>query len=560
MIKARTAVENMSAYLPPLEGRRGLVRLDFNENTEGFPWASPGLPVELVATYPEYGQCERSLAEYWNLGTENILLTDGSDEGLLVVALTFIEPGTGRAVITRPTFALIRQYLQLAGAQLIEVPLTGSLEFDHDGIAAVLEGTNIAFFASPDNPTGAVLDQDCVINWCRNWPDTLFVIDEAYAEYTGRTLVPLVRQLENLIVLRSFSKAWGMAGLRLGAATGSKRLIDYMRRVRSPYSVNSAAVTTVMNLLRRSGEIHAAARETMARKKWLTNEVQRRGYRVHSGAANFFLVGVGAGAQSWCDYCRRHGVLVRDRSSMPALSGMVRVSAGTDRENRIFLDALDAYRHSHALIFDLDDTLVDCSQSYARIVAELVSCHSDEPLRVGELNALRAEGGFNDEWDATQELLRRRGVAVTIQEIAREGQSCYLGIAGENERWSLSDEVLAQLKLRYRLLVLTGRTRAEYEPVWGKFAGSRFEHVWCRDDFDGLRPKPAPDMLLSVLNQSQVESAIYIGNSVDDMRAAIEAGLGRIAIRSTTPDAALRDAGAEYILDDVNSLREVIAI
>lgn len=560
MIKARSSVENMTAYLPPLEARRGLIRLDFNENTEGFPWASPGLPTELVATYPEYGECEKALAEHWNLGTENILLTDGSDEGLLVVGLTFIEPGVGRAVITRPTFALIRQYLQLVDAQLTEVPLTGGLEFDCGAIAAALGGVNLALFASPDNPTGAVLDQDCVINWCRNFPDTLFIIDEAYAEYTGKTLVPLVRQRENLMVLRSFSKAWGMAGLRLGAAIGPKRLIDYMRRVRSPYSVNGAAVATVMNLLKRSHEIHSAAQGTMARKKWLTGEVQQRGYRVHSGGGNFFLVSVGADARAWCDYCRRQGVLVRDRSSLPALSGMVRVSVGTERENRIFLDALDAYRRSHALIFDLDDTLVDCSQSYARVVSELVRRYSGTPLRDGELNALRAEGGYNDEWDATQELLRRRRVAVTRQEIAREGESRYLGIAAKREKWNLSDDIVARLRLRYRLLVLTGRTRAEYVPVWGEHTDSRFEHVWCRDDFNGLQPKPAPDMLLAVLDRMKLEGAIYIGNSVDDMRAAREAGLGRVAVRSTTSDRALYDAGAEYIVDNVNNLNEVILV
>jgi phosphoglycolate phosphatase-like HAD superfamily hydrolase len=157
-------------------------------------------------------------------------------------------------------------------------------------------------------------------------------------------------------------------------------------------------------------------------------------------------------------------------------------------------------------------------------------------------------------------LLRRRGALVAREDVAREGQTAYLGIAAGNESWNLNDELLSQLRLRYRLLVLTGRMRSEYAPVWGPHADSRFERVWCRDDFDGLQPKPSPDMLLAVLSQVKLESAIYIGNSVDDMRAASEAGLGRIAVRSTTSDAALRTAGAEYVIDTVNDLGEVIAI
>lgn len=437
--------------------------------------------------------------------------------------------------------------------------MTPALGFDRERIETALDsGPQLAFFASPDNPTGAVLAVDVVRGWCERYPETLFVIDEAYAEYVGASVLPMVADFPNLIVLRSFSKAWGLAGLRLGVLLASPRLIDFMRRVRSPYSVNTVAVTAALQLLDRADDVLVAARDTMSRKRVLVEQVRRRGYRVHDGAANFFLIHVGCDVRGWCRFFRERGVLVRDRSAISGLAGMVRVSAGTDPENRVFLDALDAYRDAHALIFDLDDTLVDTSRSYGRTVAELVSRFAGQSLDQGELGALRLEGGYNDDWDAAAELLRRRGVVVGRAELARAGQGVYLETAVQNEEWMMPDDLLDRLRARYRLLILTGRPRAEYTPVWGKHADARFERVYCRDDFGDLRPKPAPDTLLATLRELALMGGIYVGNSVDDMRAAREAGLRRIGVANGTTAAALTRAGAEHIIPSVSDLGKVL--
>src|SRR5262249_14594228 len=145
---------------------------------------------------------------------------------------------------------MIAHYLKLAQAKLVEITATKDLEFDIPAIEAALsEGAKLAIFASPDNPTGAVLPVETMVAWCRHFPDTLFVMDEAYVEFTDETALPFVQELENLVVTRTFSKAWGLAGLRLGVAIAHPQRIREMLCVRSPYSVNALSVKAATEVL-----------------------------------------------------------------------------------------------------------------------------------------------------------------------------------------------------------------------------------------------------------------------------------------------------------------------
>lgn len=561
MIEPRKSVQAVAPYQPPLEGRRGLVRLDFNENTSGFPWACESLPPQLVATYPEYEGFLQRLSESWGVPREKMMLTNGTGEALFVASFTFIEPGRDAALTSRPTFALVPHCLKLVGAKLTEVPVTAELDFDIPAIEAALAGgVKLAVFASPENPTGAVLEPELVRKWCKEYPETLFLIDEAYAEYCGKSVLPYALEEGNLLVIRTFSKAWGMAGLRLGVVVGNPELLKFMLRVRSPYSVNCAAILTAARILDRPGEVAGAARAARKRKQALLQEAGKRGFQTYAGEANFILLKVGPDAQALCDFCRERGVLLRDRSFMPAMEGMVRITVGTQEENNRLLECLDEFRESRALIFDLDDTLVDTSGSYDVTVAALVEKYSGKPLEDAELKKLRARGGFNDDWDGAAELLRRRGNEVPRDEIKREGKKIYLSLAREKEELLIDTKDLEKLKTRYRLFVATGRPRDEYEPVWAQTFGPVVEAVYCKDDLPDMKPKPAPDMLLAVLREHGICAGYYIGNNVDDMQAAKAAGLGPIAVATTQNAETLAGAGARIVIEKLQLLRKVFML
>ncbi len=547
VIEARKSVRGLKPYSPPLEGRRGYARLDFNENTAGFPGVMPGLPDDAVSAYPEYGSFKARLAGVYGVPEECVLLTNGSGEALFTAAFTFIEPGE-RAVTSAPTFPLIPHSLRLAGADLAEVPVDRSLEFDVGRIEEELcRGVKLAAFASPDNPTGAVLGPGVVEGWCKRFPGTLFLVDEAYAEYCGSSLMASAAGLGNLLASRTFSKAWALAGLRLGALVGSKRLVDEMAKVRSPYSVNSAALFAASALLPRKAEVEAAAAETMRRKDRLVAAVEARGFRVKKGSANFFLLMAGLDAAALVSHAKSRGTLLRDRSVTSGLPGAVRVTVGTDPENARLLEALDGFRAGRALVFDLDETLVETRETYDVVVGRLVLRHSGKPVDRAELQRLRASGGFNDDWDSTVEILRRRGVAITRGQVDAEGKAAYLAIAAGRERMLIDRAVLEALGKRYRLFLHTGRSRDEYAPVWGGDLDPLFESVTCRGDDPGLAPKPAPDQLVMLLSRAGCSGGVYVGNSVDDMAAAKAAGFFAIGVATTMDRGDLLRSGADLV-------------
>jgi HAD superfamily hydrolase (TIGR01549 family) len=243
---------------------------------------------------------------------------------------------------------------------------------------------------------------------------------------------------------------------------------------------------------------------------------------------------------------------------LPKMWGLIRVSIGTDVEMQTFLNCLDQFKESRALIFDLDDTLVDTSKSYDATVAELVLQFSGQPLQSDELKHLRMEGGFNDDWDAALHLIQKRGAKASREEIEKTGKKIYLSKAKAVETPLADLEQLETLKRRHRLMVITGRPRDEYTPVWEERLAPYFEHVYCQDDFDNVRRKPEPDLLLAAMKQSGIEGGIYVGNSVDDMQAALKADLIPVGVTTTQDGERLSDFGASCIIQSVNDIGKVL--
>ena len=568
----RRIVQQLKPYHKPIEGRSAYARLDFNENTTGFPAVYPdGVAAFAISAYPEYELFINRLADFYEVDANSILLTNGSDEGISVAAQTFVETHGDYAVVSDPCFSMIPQLLTLAGASLREVKVLPDLSFDLAGIEAALEqGAKMAMFATPENPTGAILDRETVKKWCAKYPDTLFVIDEAYGEFANSSMLANITQFENLLVLKTFSKAWGMAGLRLGMAFGAPALIEYMQRVKLPYSVNAMAIQTADKLLNRADEVKETAQKAVADINKLADELIDEGFRVNKGFSNSFLLGAGINAERLSEHCRSRGVLIRNRSNSvfaddlrghkPAMWGRLRVSAGTENEHIKFLTALESFNKSYGVLFDLDGTLVDTTFSFDQTVQELVEHYTGRELPAAELQALRAEGGFNDDWQAAHELIKRRGCSVLLEDIIQRALPLYLSIAKQNEQMMCSWAVLGKLRKRHSLFIITGRTRPEYEPIWAERLDPIFSRVYCLGDLEGKLAKPSPDYLLHAMRDANLVAGCYIGNSVDDMQAARAAGLDAIGITSTQPAEVLKKAGAQITIKSMEQLEEVFML
>lgn len=611
----RRAVFDSSAYDAPPEGRFDKIRLDFNESTSPVPGCHPeGMPPSWVSAYPEYGTLLQLLASKFGLTKDNVTITNGSDEAISLISNTFIEFGQDRALISNPCFFMIKQCLRLAGAKLEEVSVQSNLEFDLGEIETRLKTSpKLAMFATPDNPTGSAIPHEEIKRWCATYPEVLFVIDEAYGEYAGTTVIPLVKQFDNLLVIKTFSKAWGMAGFRLGMIVGKARLLEFINRVKLPYSVNSAAVFTALKLLENEKYVEERVAESVKLRSRLASFLKSRGFFVKETNANWCLLGAGMQAAALTSFASQKGILIRNRSTSqfakfgvelqdtlqtkdgkdtrtelhrklerkleveqeleverefeveraaerktPPMWGLIRVSTGSADELTAFETLIDEFRTSFALIFDLDGTLVDTSKSFDKTVKYLVERHSGAELSQDELTSLRLEGGYNDDWVATRELLRRRGKDVALSEIARDGETFYLSIAKESEELLVSLDALKRLRTRHPLFIVTGRSRREYAPVWGEKLDEIFERVYCVDDVAGLRAKPSPDYLLQALKDSGITRGAYVGNAVDDIQAARSAGLTAIGVTCGRERDALIRVGAQAIISNCSQMEELL--
>jgi histidinol-phosphate aminotransferase len=345
-IPVRRAVERMRPYHPPLEGRGGTLRLDFNENTLG---CSPLVRKALaklscadLSMYPEQETVRGELVQYFRVHPDELLLTNGTDEALHLIADTFLEPGD-IVLLVEPTFAMYRFYGELVGARIQALRYDANLQFPMTALLAALRtrsAPRLFFLANPNNPTGNVLLPTELRRILKAAAKTLVVVDEAYFEYSGITILRWIRRYNNLVITRTFSKAAGLAGLRLGCILTRREIAAVFRKARSPYPVNIAALVAARAVM----HDRTFLRKTLSEFRHSRNELQRGftnlGIRFFPSAANFILLNLGDCAKQVVASLARHGTLIRDRSSDFGGQGYVRITIGTLSQTRRVLRQL----------------------------------------------------------------------------------------------------------------------------------------------------------------------------------------------------------------------------
>jgi histidinol-phosphate aminotransferase len=332
-IPVRGAVARMRPYHPPLEGRSGRLCFDFNENVSGCSSAVrralARLSPEEISMYPEYERAHRRLARFFLVRPEEMLLTNGTDEAIRLVLDTFLETGES-VLLVEPTFALYRFYTELLGGKVKALRYSRQMEFPLDAVLHELKRRPKVFFlANPNNPTGTLMSREALRRILRTAPETVVVVDEAYFEFAGVTVLDWIRRNGNLIVTRTFSKAMGLAGLRLGCLFARRNLADALRRAQPPYSVNSAALLAAQAAVSEARSVQRYVDEVRGAKRILGEALARLNIRSFPSAGNFVLVDFGERAPAVMGVLRRRGILVRDRQADFGRVGFVRITAGT---------------------------------------------------------------------------------------------------------------------------------------------------------------------------------------------------------------------------------------
>jgi histidinol-phosphate aminotransferase len=341
MLKPRECIAKLEPYQSPIV-RREQLNLDLNENMAG---CSPRVLARLqsmttwdIAMYPRREHGERRVAEFLGVEPEQLLLVNGIDEGLYSLFATYLCEGD-EMILADPTFVMYSIYARATGALLIRVQAKQDLEFPAQQVLErISPRTRLIAIANPNNPTGTKVPPTVLLQILESAENAAVLVDEAYFEFGSETLIPELPRHPNLFVARTFSKAYGLAGLRLGALVGSSEHIGYLRRFCSPFNVNAVAVTCLEEALTDQSFVREYVTQVRRGREHIGELCKELGLHYWPSSANFVLVRVGANVRQFVESLQQRGIMIRDMSGAPGCQGCVRITVPVGKQ----LDVLSA--------------------------------------------------------------------------------------------------------------------------------------------------------------------------------------------------------------------------
>jgi histidinol-phosphate aminotransferase len=327
------------------------LRLHLNENTAGCSpdvlAALQALTREQAAFYPDYEDVTRACAARLRVGGDELLLTNGLDEGILATAVAAARDRSvsgPEAIVVVPAFDMYAACADAAGLRIVEVPAGPDFAFPTGGVVGALTGrTRVIYLTTPNNPTGQTIEVDAILRILAAAPQSIVFVDEAYADFADETLVgsPAIRRFGNLVIGRTFAKAYGLAALRIGALIGHPEALATLRRVVPPYSVNVCAVVALAAALKDTEYYSWYVDQVRSSRVLLYEWFDRAGVRCWKSGANFVLADFAADARRVVDGLAARQIFVRDKSVDAACPGCVRITAGVVDHTRMCIRALE---------------------------------------------------------------------------------------------------------------------------------------------------------------------------------------------------------------------------
>jgi len=340
----RNNIKNLTPYSSARDEFKGeaSVYLDANENAYGSP-----LP-QAYNRYPDplQYQVKKRLSEIKGVPPRNIFLGNGSDEAIDILYRSFCNPGVDNVIIVPPTYGMYEVSANINDVELRRVPLTAEYQLNLEGIAEQIdERTKMIFICSPNNPTGNSINRTDVETLLANFSG-LVIVDEAYINFSRqKTFIQELTEYANLVVLQTLSKAWGLAGLRVGMAFASEEIIEVMNKVKPPYNINEASQQLALQALQNIDQVNAWIKETLSERDKLVLQLKNYDFvlDIYPSDANFILVKT-TDPRKIYNYLVQNGIIVRDRSKIELCEGSLRITIGTPEENAKLINSLQSFK------------------------------------------------------------------------------------------------------------------------------------------------------------------------------------------------------------------------
>src|ERR1700748_54236 len=340
----RENIERLVPYSSARDEYQGeaSVFLDANENAFGSP---------LDAQYNRYPDplqydVKMRLSEIKGVPARNIFLGNGSDEAIDILFRSFCNPGIDNVILVPPTYGMYQVSANINDIEARKVPLTDEFQLDLEGIAEAIDAhTKLIFICSPNNPTGNSMNRMDVETLLANF-NGIVVVDEAYINFSRqKTFIQELTEYANLVVLQTLSKAWGLAGLRVGMAFASEEIIEVMNKVKPPYNINEASQELALKALQNIDQVNGWIKETLIQRDKLVLELKDFDFvlDIYPSDANFILVKT-TDANGIYDFLVKQGIIVRNRSKIDLCEGSLRITVGTPDENDILIETLKNFK------------------------------------------------------------------------------------------------------------------------------------------------------------------------------------------------------------------------
>jgi len=340
----RENIKNLTPYSSARDEFKGeaSVYLDANENAYGSPLE------QQYNRYPDPLQykVKKRLSDIKGVPPRNIFLGNGSDEAIDILFRSFCNPGVDNVILVPPTYGMYQVSANINDVQVKNVLLTEDYQLNMYGIAeAINKHTKMVFICSPNNPTGNSINRDDIETLLANF-NGLVVVDEAYINFSRqKTFIQELTEYANLVVLQTLSKAWGLAGLRVGMAFASEEIIEVMNKVKPPYNINEASQELALKALQNVEQVNDWIKEILAQRDKLVLTLKDFDFvlDIYPSDANFILVKTTA-PKAIYNFLVERGIIVRDRSKVDLCEGSLRITVGTPAENDILLNTLQEYK------------------------------------------------------------------------------------------------------------------------------------------------------------------------------------------------------------------------
>lgn len=542
-----------------------MLKLDFNERADSKPaWLqSFELDTDQLWSYPDRQVLENQMAADLGLPEGAVMLSNGGDESIELLYKN-CKLNDESLLVPEPCFSQYTHNQMVWQNETVFTAPCDDLSIDVVALKANLQARQWLILTRPNNPTGEYLSADVLIDLIQaaEAKGAWVFLDEAYVEFANENEPIDYAAHPNLVTLRTFSKAFGLAGARIGYIFAQPEMIARFRQLAMPFNVSRANLQLAAAAWHARDEIKTYCQTIANNRQLVVDLLTDSGLQPCASRGNFLLFETTAEKKVlFGRVMAKFGIQIK--TELAGLPSAVRLTIPEHME--LFTEALQIILNPQVLAFDMDGVLIDTSQSYDQCIQQTVHDLTDQHVTQADIDAVRARGGFNNDWVLTAELISNQGATVAYEKVVQTFQKLYLGDAVNIGLVSEEKNLLLKpLKSRmfgadssFVTAVVTGRPKAEAEQGVVQLE-IKTNYLVSADDVS--QQKPDPEGLLSVIKSSQKKRVWFCGDTVDDMQAGTQAGCVCIGIGASTPEAIenLYQAGADVVLENINQLETLL--